>query len=261
VARAIAAEMARSGSDHVFLDLTHLEPEFLRRRFPRIHETCLRYGVDITKEPIPVGPSAHYAMGRIATDLRGRTSLPGLYAAGEVACTGVHGANRLASNSLLEGLVFGARTGEAVVEDEQAGAPRFLPGERASEMNAEGPPRSEVVGEEIAATWTETVRELAWRRIGIIRDQEGLMGALEVLKRLTRGPAARSITRAGVEARNECLVAWMIVSAALRRRENRGTHYRTDCSGWDDSRFSRSYCLKRDGQVRAVPILGSDVAR
>src|SRR6185369_8288123 len=114
VSRAIVAEMRRAGTDPVLLDLTHLGEEFIRTRFPRIFETCLRYGVNLGRDPAPVAPAAHYAMGGVRTDLDGRTSLPGLFAAGEVACTGVHGANRLASNSLLEGLVFGKRAGRAM---------------------------------------------------------------------------------------------------------------------------------------------------
>src|SRR5439155_21884991 len=120
VSRAIVGEMRRTGAPHVFLDLTHRGQEFIRKRFPRVHETCLRYGVDIATQPAPVHPAAHYAMGGVRSDRDGRTSLPGLYAAGEVACTGVHGANRLASNSLLEGLVFGARAGIAMREEAAA---------------------------------------------------------------------------------------------------------------------------------------------
>src|SRR5689334_13784311 len=116
VARAIVTEMTRTGASHVWLDLTHLDAAFLRQRFPRIYQTCLQYGVDITIQPAPVRPAAHYAMGGVRTDLDGRSSLPRLFAAGEVACTGVHGANRLASNSLLEGVVFGARAGRAMRE-------------------------------------------------------------------------------------------------------------------------------------------------
>ena len=116
VARAITEEMKRSGSPHVWLDLSHRERGFVRGRFPRIYETCLQYGIDLEKQAAPVAPAAHYAMGGVRTDLEGRTSLPGLFAAGEAACTGVHGANRLASNSLLEGVVFGARAGRAMRE-------------------------------------------------------------------------------------------------------------------------------------------------
>src|SRR5919199_5403284 len=117
VTRAIVAEMERTATRTVFLDMTAFDAAHLRRRFPKIYSTCLRYGLDLARDPVPVSPAAHYIMGGVRTDLEGRTSLPGLYAAGEVACTGVHGANRLASNSLLEGLVFGARAGRAATED------------------------------------------------------------------------------------------------------------------------------------------------
>src|ERR687894_1016992 len=117
VSRSIVAEMERTATRTVFLDMTALAPSYLRARFPKIYDTCLRFGLDITRDPLPVSPAAHYVMGGVRTDLEGRTSLAGLYAAGEVACTGVHGANRLASNSLLEGLVFGARAGRAMRED------------------------------------------------------------------------------------------------------------------------------------------------
>jgi L-aspartate oxidase len=115
VSRAIWAEMAATKARHVYLDVTHLGAEFVKRRFPTIYATCLRYDIDITEEWIPVSPSAHYMMGGVWTDLNGATTVPGLFAAGEVACSGVHGANRLASNSLLEGLVFGARAATAAV--------------------------------------------------------------------------------------------------------------------------------------------------
>src|SRR5262249_13885790 len=115
----------RTDARWMYLDLTHLKADFLRERFPNIFETCLRYGLDLTKDRLPVSPAAHYVMGGVKTDTRGRTTLPALYAAGEVACTGVHGANRLASNSLLEGLVFGARAGAAAIEDSSHRAPQW----------------------------------------------------------------------------------------------------------------------------------------
>src|SRR5215468_1434376 len=126
VARAIVAEMERTGARWMCLDLTHLNADFLRERFPNIFETCLRHGLDLTKDQLPVSPAAHYVMGGVRTDTHGRTTLAGLYAAGEVACTGVHGANRLASNSLLEGLVFGARAGAAAIEDSFPRPPRVI---------------------------------------------------------------------------------------------------------------------------------------
>jgi L-aspartate oxidase len=124
VSRSIVAEMRRTATRTVFLDMTALDARFVRERFPKIYATCLRYGIDITRARVPVSPAAHYTMGGVRTDLYGRSTRAGLYAAGEVACTGVHGANRLASNSLLEGLVFGARAGRAAFEDcAQANAP------------------------------------------------------------------------------------------------------------------------------------------
>jgi L-aspartate oxidase len=154
VARSIVMEMRTSGDSSAFLDLTHLPRGFVQERFPRIYETCLHYGVDLEKTPAPVRPAAHYAMGGVRTDLLGRTSLPRLYAAGEVACTGVHGANRLASNSLLEGIVFGARAGQAMSS--------------LSELHASGsmvPPRIS-----FPAINEREIRALAWNSCGILRS-------------------------------------------------------------------------------------------
>ena len=203
VARAIVAEMRRTGASHVYLDLTHREAGFVRGRFPRIYETCLRYGVDFEKQPAPVAPAAHYAMGGVRTDLYGRTSVPRLFAAGEVASTGVHGANRLASNSLLEGVVFGARAGRAMRES--AAALRTVP-------------MPEPLG------WCETTAErtqrVAWEKCGIVRDGKGLREACEWL--------ARPAQPEGSEARNMREVALLIARCALAREESRGAHFRTD---------------------------------
>ena len=211
VARAIVNEMEHTGAPHVFLDLTHLDEGFVRKRFPRIYQTCLRYGVDITAEPAPVHPAAHYAMGGVRTDLDGRGSLPGLYAAGEVACTGVHGANRLASNSLLEGVVFGARAGAAMRERAGAAMPR----------HASAPERL------FPCATEQEIRNLAWRNCGIIRHAEGLQAASDRLESvpLSPNPAAG---RAEHELRNLHEVALLIARSALARKESRGAHYRLD---------------------------------
>jgi L-aspartate oxidase len=156
VARAIVTEMGRSGTDHVYLDISGREPGFVRARFPRIYETCMRYGIDLDRQAAPVAPAAHYAMGGVWTDLDGRTTLPRLFAAGEVACTGVHGANRLASNSLLEGVVFGARAGRAMREC--AASPGGRRAEDRSFANDTDP---------------ERVRQIAWEKCGIVRDGAG----------------------------------------------------------------------------------------
>ena len=209
VSRAIVAEMQRTGAPHVFLDLTHRGADFIRQRFPRVYETCLRYGVDITQQPAPVHPAAHYAMGGVRAGLDGRTSIPRLYAAGEVACTGVHGANRLASNSLLEGLVFGARAG-AAMRGEAGSA-----GGKGSSPPLEVPCSSE-----------EQVRALAWELCGIIRTGEGLAAARRVLSAPGESPAADSL--AMFESRNIHTVALLIAQCALAREESRGAHFRSD---------------------------------
>jgi L-aspartate oxidase len=198
VARAIVAEMTRTGAGHVYLDLTHREAGFVRGRFPRIYETCLRYGVDFEKQPAPVAPAAHYAMGGVRTDLEGRTSLPRLFAAGEVASTGVHGANRLASNSLLEGVVFGARAGRAMRES--AAPLRTVPMPE---------PEGGIAGS------AERIQRVAWEKCGIVRDGKGLSEACEWLAR-------------GAASDNMRQVVLLIARCALAREESRGAHYRTD---------------------------------
>jgi L-aspartate oxidase len=210
VARAIVTEMNRTGASHVYLDLTHLPRGFLRERFPRVFETCLRYGVDLGMQAAPVRPAAHYAMGGVGTDLEGRTNLPGLFAAGEVACTGVHGANRLASNSLLEGVVFGARAGRAMRdaaawEQTQPAQPEpfAAPGRSAAE-----------------------VRRIAWEHCGIVRCGDGLRQAIKEFEQEALESGA--FTAAATEARNLSQVALLIARCALAREESRGAHFRTD---------------------------------
>jgi len=202
VARAMVREMARTSSPHVLLDLTHRGPGFVRRRFPRIYETCLRYSIDLERQAAPVAPAAHYAMGGVRTDLDGRTSLARLYAAGEAACTGVHGANRLASNSLLEGLVFGARAARAMLSDRLAEPGTLRP--------CTQPPRGSLSLREI--------QETAWQCCGILRDAQGLIQACRLLE--TSVPAT--------DARNPHLIAGLIARCSLARHESRGAHYRTD---------------------------------
>jgi L-aspartate oxidase len=260
VARAIARRIAETGGAPVYLDLRHLGSEFLSRRFPRIHATCLGYGLDIGKDLVPVGPAAHYMMGGVATDLRGRTSLPGLYVAGEAACTGVHGANRLASNSLLEGLVFGVRAGRAAVEDAAAGGAArpadFDGAEEAAYLELPGAPaRVESVSAAQAGPLAERVREIAWRAAGVLRDGDGLRRAAEELWALAGSAApAPAVTRAGVEARNVHAVAALILRAALVREESRGAHHRTDFPRRDDGRFRRSLLLNASGKAASLPI-------
>jgi len=212
VSRAIVAEMRATGASHVLLDLTHRGVHFIRARFPRIYETCLHYGVDLAKEAAPVHPAAHYAMGGVRTNLDGRASIPGLYAAGEAACTGVHGANRLASNSLLEAVVFGARAGRAMREC--TGVPAA----------AQKEPLPEPL---FPSTTEEQVRRLAWRKCGIIRGGDQLEEAVKSLQtdRLAPNPNAHL---AEFCLRNIHTVALLIARCALAREESRGGHFRTD---------------------------------
>jgi L-aspartate oxidase len=217
VSRAIVAELRRTQSGPAYLDLTHLDADKIPKRFPRIYETCLLYGIDITLKPVPVHPAAHYAMGGVHTDLAGRTTIPRLYAAGEVACTGVHGANRLASNSLLEGLVFGARAGAAMTEF--AGAPVA-----SSPIPDRGDPAP------LPANSVFDLRRLAWRRAGIERFADSLHEGMHELERLS--PLfPRSVmrnNRQGFEADNIYLLVSLIIQSALAREESRGAHYRSD---------------------------------
>lgn len=211
VSRAIVAEMRREEASHMFLDLSHLDRSHIRHRFPRIFETCRRYGIDITCDLIPVHPAAHYAMGGVRTDLEGRTSLRRLYSAGESACTGVHGANRLASNSLLEGVVFGARAGRAMQEC-------------TSRPAASGEPPAEP---QFPAISEQELRALAWRDCGILRSGAGLQRACDTLEALplARCPEAH---RGHYELRNMHIVSLMVARCALAREESRGGHFRSD---------------------------------
>jgi L-aspartate oxidase len=239
VARAIAHELEVSGmKDPVaYLDMTHLNQEHVKARFPRIYATCLQHNIDITVDAVPIRPAAHYLMGGIRTDLFGRSSLPGLYAAGESACTGVHGANRLASNSLLEGLVYGARAGQTMRE-ELAGSPT-----RPGVLKIEPLPGNVGTGPEL---FIQEVQQLMWNKAGIVRSRQGLSDAVHVLQAATaRLPLPSS--RRNCEARNIHAIALLIARSALARLESRGAHYRTDYPAHDDVKFKKhSVATERD---------------
>jgi L-aspartate oxidase len=234
VSRAIWNEMVATSTRHVYLDVTHLEPGFIRERFPTIYATCLRYDVDITEEMIPVCPSAHFMMGGVWTDTHGATSIPGLFAAGEVACSGVHGANRLASNSLLEGLVFGARAAEAAAAYANGpGATRDGSKVRKTETDAES--RSDQLAME---KLLNSLRRLMWAKVGIIRNRDGLLAALAQLAKWEERLKGRCQTRRELEIQNMVTVGRLVATAALQREHSLGAHFRSDfpeefSAGWD----------------------------
>ena len=241
VSRAIAREEKRTGRP-VFLSLRDLAPAYVHARFPLISEACRRAGLDLARDPIPVGPAAHYVMGGVSTDLDGRTTVPGLYAAGEVACTGVHGANRLASNSLLEGLVFGARAAKAMkAKAVEAGFSR--PASRSPSGRGIPPPLRGRPGT-LEAGDLGIVRELMWNNVGVFRERESLRQAVGTLEEFWRGlmdhVAAGGIVDAdGWRAVNLVTVALLIARAAARREESRGAHYRDDYPQRDDIHWKR----------------------
>ena len=222
VARAIWAEMAATKSRHVYLDVTHLGADFVKRRFPTIYSTCLRYDIDITEEWIPVSPSAHYMMGGVWTDLNGATTLPGLFAAGEVACSGVHGANRLASNSLLEGLVFGMRAGVAAVAWAARQAVPDLSGQVAALRQA--------LKHRLDDTekLRNSLRRTMWGQVGIIRSRESLVRATAQLSRWEHMISKSFAGRADLEVKNMVQVAHCVAEAALWRENSVGAHFRSD---------------------------------
>ncbi len=220
VARAITHE----GMDgEVYLDMRHVKKD-LQARFPGISKFLAKYRLELGRDLIPVRPAAHYLMGGVRTDVHGRTSLPGLYAAGEAACTGVHGANRLASNSLLEGLVFGVLAAEAMIADDGKGQESL-----AKEQKPDGvvSSTSSVTGEKATERWIAELRDLMWKYAGLLRDAAGLREAQRRLDALAV-TMPQGMFRRALEARNLHTVAGLIVAAALGREESRGAHYRND---------------------------------
>jgi len=240
VARAIVRERERTGQP-VYLSLEALDADWVHSRFPLISDACRQAGFDLARDRIPVGPAAHYVMGGVATDLDARTTLPGLYAAGEVACTGVHGANRLASNSLLEGLVFGRRAGQAMAQT-VAGA---WPARFSARLMT---PRPLAPVEAGAAPTVAAVRERMWTQVGLIRDRDGLEAAVLAFDADWRWLAAQPPPVTVDEARLASLimVGGLMSRGALRREESRGGHYRSDFPARNDAEWGFRMAERRD---------------
>jgi L-aspartate oxidase len=231
VARAIDFEMKKTGAEYVLLDITDKKPDFIRERFPGIHEECLRWGIDITRQPIPVVPAAHFMCGGITTNLEGRTTIPGLWAIGECACTGVHGANRLASNSLLEGLVMAHRAAQALASSVDRSKP--WPDVPEWEVGSATPSEEAVV---ITQNWDE-VRRLMWNYVGIVRSNTRLRRAARRIALLQEEIVEYYwkyfVTRDLLELRNIATVAQLIVECASSRHESRGLHFTSDYPATD----------------------------
>ncbi len=244
VARAIDAEMKRHGLDCVYLDISHQSAEFIRTHFPTIYERCRQLGIDITKEPIPVVPAAHYTCGGVMVDQNGRTDLPGLYAAGEVTCSGLHGANRLASNSLLECLVYARAATDDMIKNPQE-TPESLPSWDESRVTDAD---EEIV---ISHNWDE-LRRFMWDYVGIVRTTKRLLRAQHRIRLLTREIdefyANFRISHDLLELRNLVQTADLIVQSALRRKESRGLHYSRDYP--DSLKRPRNTVLRRRAGLR-----------
>ena len=244
VAREIDRTMKETGADHVWLDITHRDAAFLRDRFPMIHDRCLELGIDMTREPIPVVPASHYMCGGILTDLDGRTDVASLFAVGEVACTGLHGANRLASNSLLEGAVVGRRAARAA-EALLAGPPSDAAGPVPEWEKGAAIPSDETVV--VTQTWDE-IRRFMWNYVGIFRSDTRLMRArrrIELTEAEIREYYWRFIVTPDLlELRNLAIVARLVVESALWRKESRGLHATTTWPGKSEE-FRRPSILRR----------------
>lgn len=241
VSRAIVSEMRRTNSSCVYLSLKSLKPDFVISRFPQIYRFCLDYGLDITKDLIPVRPCAHYAMGGIVTDVCGKTNLENLFACGECACTGVHGANRLASNSLLEGLVFGARAGMKVREEISSMKHNIHSRISSYKVRQQDGPFIDIYDLQ------RSIKSLMWKNVSIERDKGCLQEALQKMEEWAKYIFRKEFfTPAGWEVQNMFILSLVMTKAALMREESRGAHFRKDFPQSDEKWNKRQKFTKED---------------
>jgi L-aspartate oxidase len=249
VSQAIVAQMEKTHHSNVYLDLSHLNAEFIRERFPGILQTCADFGIDITRDRVPVRPGAHYMIGGVTVDLDGRTSLPGLWAAGEVTSSGLHGANRLASNSLLEGVVYGIRAGQAasrVAED-------LSPVRTVEPLQSRLPPTSSRPIDLVDIR--NSLKSLMWRSVGVRRTASELEEASKTVQRWRVSLLTHALQdAAGWELRNMLDVAAVMIAAAQQRTESRGVHWRADHPKQDDAHWRQHVCFRgHETYLRPLP--------
>jgi len=249
VSQAIVSQMEKTRHACVYLDLSHLDAQFVRQRFPGIAASCAQFGLDITKDRIPVRPGAHYIIGGVAVDLEGRTSVPGLWAAGEVTSSGLHGANRLASNSLLEGLVYGAHAGEGASRAASRMPDRYQPLPLDNPIATQPPEPLDL------ADIRNSLKSIMWREVGVRREANGLAEAAAQLETWWRYVLVRQFADPdGWELQNLLTLSRIMVASALLREESRGTHLRTDFPAIDDQHWKRhlSFGRSANGELEQV---------